>query len=189
MSSSHSFLVCCVQKMHSSLTNPWAKLAYSAALLLMAVMYMLSFKPHRSFGFRKLTPTPLSTTSFVRVSQALSPFATSARYSSTDSVSEPSAKMSSIVHIVLFQFKPEVPPETILDVQQPFHCSSIYAGHFSDPKCHRFASRCSRSRIGACPPRLTSHTSNQSWVVWTTVPRAIRYENTIALSIVLNSPC
>ena len=59
MSSSHSFSVCCVQKMHSSLTNPWAKLAYSAALLLMAAIYILSFKPHRSFGFRKLTPYTL----------------------------------------------------------------------------------------------------------------------------------
>ena len=168
--------------MHSTLTNRRAKLACWTALLLMAAMYILSFKPHRSFGF---TPTSLSTTSFVRLSQTSSPFATSGRYSSTDSVSEPSAKMSSIIHVVLFQFKPEVSPETILDVQQPFHYSSIYAGHISDPKCHRFASRCSRSRIGACPPQLTSHTSNQSWVVWTTVPRAIRYENIITLSIVL----
>ena len=175
--------------MHSSLTNRGAKLAYWAALLLMAAMYILSFKPHHSFGFRKLTPTPLSTTNFVRLSQTSSPFATSARYSSIDSVSDPSAKMSSLVHVVLFQFKPEVSPETILDVRQPFHCSSIYARHFSDPKCHRFASRCSRSRIGAFPLRLTSHMLNQSSVVWTTVLRAIRYENTIALSIVLNSPC
>jgi hypothetical protein len=159
------------------------------ARLLGRVANILSFKPHHSFSFRKLTPTPLSTTNFVRLSQTSSPFATSTRYSSTESVLEPSTKMSSIVHVVLFQFKPEVSPETILDVQQPFHCSSIYAGHFSDPKCHRFASRCSRSRIGASPPRLTSHTSNQSWVVWIIVPRAIRYENTIALSILLNSPC
>ncbi len=175
--------------MHSSVTNRGAKLACWTALLLMAAMYILSFRPHRSFGLRKLTPAPLSTASFVRVSQTSSPFATSERYSSTDPVSEPSAKMSSIIHVVLFQFKPEVSPETILDVQQPFHCPSIYAGHLSDPKCHRFASRCSRSGIGARQPRLTSHTSNQSWVVWTTVPRAIRYENTTALSIVLNSPC
>jgi hypothetical protein len=32
-----------------------------------------------------------------------------------------STKMSSIVHVVLFQFKPELSPETVLDVQQPIY--------------------------------------------------------------------
>lgn len=172
-----------------SITNRRAKLACWVALLLMVTMAAMSFKPHRFFGLRRLTLTPLSATSFDQVSQTSSPLAKSVHYSSTDSVSKASVKMSSITHVVLFQFKPEVSPETILDVPQPFHYFSFHTGHFSDPKCRRFASRCSRSNIGACPPRLTSHTSNQSWAVWTTVPRAVKYENTIALCMLLNLHC
>jgi len=118
----HRYGARCGQKMHANLTYRLAKLACWTALLLIATVYMLSLRPHRFIGFAKLTSTPLSTTSFVRFS---SPFATSTRYSSTNSASESSAKMSSITHIVLFQFKPDISPETILDVQQPFHCSSI----------------------------------------------------------------
>lgn len=166
-----------------SITNRQAKLACRVVLLVIAAMAA------SSFGFRKLTHSPLPTTSFNQVPQTSHPLATIGQYSSTDRVSKASVKMSSITHIVLFQFKPEVSPETIIDVQQPFYSSSIQAGHLSDPKCHRFASRCSRSRKGACPPLLTSHTSNQLWVVWTIAPRVIKYENPLALSMLPHLPC
>jgi hypothetical protein len=89
--------------------------ARSPCLLTIAI-YVMLLKPQHLVGFGNLSRTPLSSTRFIRASDASTTAMTNTGQSFANFVTDTSTKMSKIVHIVLFQFKPEVSPETVLDV-------------------------------------------------------------------------
>jgi hypothetical protein len=110
--------------MRVNLTTRQAKLTGWIALVLTVAMYMMFLRPQRLVGFGNLTHAPLFSTRFIRASNASTAVTTNTRHSFTNSITDTSTKMSSIVHVVLFQFKPEVSPETVLDVHWPFRLVS-----------------------------------------------------------------
>jgi hypothetical protein len=113
--------------MRVTLTNRQAKLTGWIALLLIVAMYLTFLRPRRLVGFGNLTQAPLSNTRFIRTSHASTAVTTNTRQSFANSITDTSTKMSNIVHVVLFQFKPEVSPETVLDVHWPFRLL-LYGG-------------------------------------------------------------
>src|SRR4051812_17077334 len=80
---------------------------------------MMFLKPQRLVGFGNLTRTTLSSTRIIRAPDASAIAMTNTGHSFTNPITDTSTKMSEIIHIVLFQFKPEVSPETVLNVHWP----------------------------------------------------------------------
>jgi len=97
--------------MRVTLSERQAKFSCWIALLLIGAIY---------WTFANFSNLPRAPSSFLCASYPSTAATTYTVHSFANSITNSATKMSNIVHVVLFEFKPETSPETVLDVHWLF---------------------------------------------------------------------